>query len=705
MTKRFSIRRFRLPRLRGLMIPLLGTLTTLAVTAPAAAADDGDTGKYAPGGVGDLMPSPLTPPGQGTLFEMYEPSVYRLDKQLSDDLTGGDLIDSGLHEVASMLLAVLTMVGRAAVTITQWCFNVVSLPEVEPHITRAIEAAAEPMAAMFLPAAVAVGAFIAWARRSDSSVLGQLAWVAASAAIATTFLTAPATWVQGVDTTRQAGSTVAMTAVNGGLSGDTNHAVPFRTPTPQWSGNEKDDTLRQASDSVWRTYVVVPWCIADLGSIEACKRWGAELLEHGSDMDRREDYLADKMTKDTVGHDAVQWRQGHNPAGRIGVLLAGVITAVIFCALVIVLAATTLASLLGALMLLICGTVFAALWCIPGRCRQWGVGWFETLVGLILASFTATLLLGAVMVTNVAFLGLMGTFGWLMVSCLNIAAVAMAFKLKGVLDGLVSAGGAQLAGRGVLGTIARVAETRRLRKAMSGSSGPGGRSLPGTPPTGAPAPDPGRTQGGTATQDSGPGNADHTIRVQRTRTYPPPPQRPELPAGTHGDHAATRPGLPGGPGGPPGQHPAGDTPPARTAKADLAREKMSTATTAGAAAPGHRPSMTYPVRPGAPDPGGVPHHPRQDGPKVIRGEVVTDPNAGARFRTYPPPASASGPTPATGSAPALVPAAIGEDTSGGEHRPVRPPAARTSAALPGQPPPAAPAQGAAPGPPPGPGAP
>ncbi|MEV7885176.1 hypothetical protein ACWD3I_25370 [Streptomyces sp. NPDC002817] len=645
---------WRLPRLRTLLLWGVGLLTTLMVTAPAAAAA-GEDGKYQPAGIGDLMPSPLKPPGgQGTLFESHPASTFQLDKQLSDDLTGGDLVDGSMHEVASLLMAVLTMIGRAAITIMQWTFKAVSLPEIEPAISRGIGAAAESMVTMFLPAALAVGMFLAWARRSDQSMLGQLVWVAASAAIATTLLTSPQTWVKGVDEARQAGSTVAMTTLSGGLAGDTSSSLPFKTPTPTWSDDDRDTAVRKASDAVWRTYVVVPWCVADLGSIEACKRWGPDVVKLGDDMDKREDYLAENMTTDNAGHEAVQWRQGHTPSGRLGVLLAAIITAVIFCALVIVLAAATLTSLLGALMLLVCGVVFACLWCIPGKPRQWGVAWVEALVGTVLTSMVAMMLLGSVMMVNMAMISLLNVYGWLIVSLLNIATVGTALKLKGQLDGIVSGGGAQLAGRGVLSTLGTFATARRLRSLRPNSSGGGSGGLIGTLRRGG-----GRAGnilggigggiasaggiirdrwGGGAASGAASDPGETTIRVTRARTYPEPPSFPRLPSGTYGDHAATRPGLPGGPGGPPGRTrgpgprptPGGpgqpaDATAARAARAEAARQR------------GYVPGSGYTVRPGAPERNGVPHHPRQNGPRTVQGQVVDPSNpVGARFRAYPP---------------------------------------------------------------------
>ncbi|MEO3976780.1 hypothetical protein [Streptomyces sp. CAU 1734] len=658
-----------LPRLRTLMIPTAGILATLGVLAPAAAADDKD--KYKPGGIGDLMPSPFQPPGQGTLFESYSPDVYQLDKQLSDDLTGGDLIDGWLHGFGNMLMQVLSLVGRAAVVIVGWCFNVVSLPGVEDAISGAIGAAAGPMMTIFLPTSVAVGAFVAWAKRAEASPLGQLAWVAASAAIATTFLTAPSTWVQGVDNGRQLGASVAMTTIGSGLSGSEDAAVPFKTPEPAWSDNEKDNTVRRAGDAVWRTYVATPWCIANLGSLEACQKWGHEVVKLGTDMDEREDYLVKNMGDEAVGSEAVQWRQGHTPGGRIGVLIAGIISCVIFSALALTLAITTLASLIGALMLLVCGVAFATLWCIPGKPRQWGVQWFEMLIGLVMVSFTSTMLLGSVMVVTVAMMSLLSTYGWLMVSALNICAALMAWQVKGRLDGIVSAGGAQMAGRGVFSTIGRMAAARRMYRAVT-SRGRGGLGDTDRHP---PAPQPstggnsGGTPGGTPPTPSG-GRSRPTRTIPPPPSYPPTAHRPGAPGPSTG---AGLPGGPGGPGGPTGTRPGGPTGPTGTRPAGPGgrRTRPGTGPRPG---PRRRPGPTppgttapgataggYSVRPGAPRrTGPPPAGPSQGSGTVIQGTVINRPAAaptGARFRTYPPPAAPSRPRtpglpPGTGARPA-----------------------------------------------------
>ncbi|WP_372412598.1 hypothetical protein [Streptomyces luteireticuli] len=675
--------RLSLPRTRTALIPLLGILATLGALAPAAAADGPDD--YAPGGVGELMPSPIKPDGQGTLFETYSPDVFQLDKQLSSDLTGGDLIDGWMNGIAEFLMRILTVIGRAAVVIVEWCFNFVSLPEIEKPIEHAIGAAAAPMVQMFLPAALAVGGFTAWARRSQTSPLGQLAWVAASAALATTLLVSPGTWVKGVDNGRKVGSDLAMTTIGAGLTGTDDAAMPFKTPEPQWSGNAKDDTMRRAADAVWRTYVVTPWCVADLGTIKACQKWGPSIVKLKDDMDGREDYLKTTLTDKTVGKAAVNWRQGHTPGGRIAVLAAAIVSATIFCALVIVMAFATLASLIGALMLLVCGVAFATLWCIPGKPRQWGVAWFEMLLGLVLVSFTSTMLLGSVMVVSCAMLTMLGTYGWLMVSALNICATVMAFKVKGRLDGIVSAGGAQLAGRGFLGTIGRMASARRLRKAFSGKSNRPGFGDMDRQPVAV-------TGGGSSGSDMS--GAAAATRTHQSRNFPPPPNYPPRPNHPPAPNYPPPPVQPPHPTGGPGGHGAGTglgTPgPARNPgaqqKAQAAGQKAGNGArgrrTAAAMHPGTGSGTAaggYGVRYGSPPWTGIPD-PTAPQTRVLRGTVVGSADHGTgRFRSYPPPPAgperpapraprtvtgtpvtpgASRPRP---SAPALPPAPPGKD--------------------------------------------
>ncbi|WP_199550302.1 hypothetical protein [Streptomyces sp. N35] len=622
------LRRPKLPRIRTLMLWFTGVLATMGVLAPAATAAD-DSGKYKPGGIGDMMPSPVTPPGAGrTLFESYDPGAYQLDNQLSEKLLGGDLIDGTLNGIAEMLMSILTLIVRATVVATQWCFNAISLPEIEQPLGKAMGAAAAPMVQGILPAALAVGMFIAWMRRAEASPFTQIAWVMASAALATTFLTAPTTWVKGVDEARQAGASVSMTAVNGALAGDGNYAMPFKTKQPaSFSGKAKDDTIRKASDAVWRTYAATPWCIANFGSINACQQWGENVLKKGLDRDARESFIKTETEKAKVGDDADKWMEGHNPGGRIGVLIAALVSAAIFAALVLMLAFTTLATLIGSLMLLFCGVVFACLWCIPGRPRSWGVQWFETLVGLTLVSFVVTMLLGAVMTVSTAMMSLLPTYGWLMVSALNIAAAVMAFQLKGKLEGIVSTSGAALMGRSLLNTTTKVAKPlARFGGKAAAAPGNALNKMANSTPNGA------GMAGGVG---GGAWGGVSSARVAKVRTFPPPsgpvPSTASGPTpAAHGAYATTGAHVPV-PGG--------------VSKSELGQRRHTApavhggpttplpATGAGAGG--------YAVRSGAPRymSHSTPPPPVTPGTgrPVIEGRVVKRVAPETRFRTYPPP--------------------------------------------------------------------
>ncbi|MFJ4679156.1 hypothetical protein [Kitasatospora sp. NPDC088783] len=638
----------RRPRARNVMVAVIGLLAAAGALAPLAAADSGD---YKPSGIGDLMPSPVKPNGgQSTLFESYDSSAYTLDKQLSDT---GDITDNALYSICQLLMSVLTLIGRAAVVLIQWVFRVVSLPEIEQPLAAAIKASAGPMAEIFLPTALAVGAFIAWAKRSESSPLGQLAWVVASATIAVTFFTAPATWIKGVDNGRQLGASVAMTTTGSGLSSTSDAAMPFQLPEPTWTADDRDNTLRRASDAVWRTYVAGPWCIADLGSIKACQRWGKQVLDKGTDMDKREDFLSSTLNADTVGRDAVNWRQGHTPSGRIGVLIMAIICCVVFSAMLIMLAFTTLASLLGALLLLVCGVAFASMWCIPGKPRAWGVAWFEMLLGMVMASFTATMLLGAVLVVQVATLGLLPVYGWLVVSALNIATGAMAFKIRGRLEGIVSSGGAQMTGRSVLSTVGRLAGARMMRNAIRGGGAGPRRSA-------APA------AGGTAAGAVAGAVAGAAGRMRRAREFPPPPSDARTtgtaagpgtgpapaggstrPAASTGPAtgASSRPGGSriGGPGSGPGRRAAGSGSRATGASTGGPGARSYGVRPGGPAATGAAGTgRAYGFRPGGPGPSAPgPAGSRASGssstgsrtiPGVVESSITVN-----RYRSYPPP--------------------------------------------------------------------
>ncbi|MFF0561490.1 hypothetical protein [Streptomyces sp. NPDC004266] len=489
----------RLPRLRTLAIPAMLALTTVMVAAGHAHAETID-----PVGIGDLLPSPNSPvpDGQGTLYEEYSnPNLWILD----NDYDKLDVLDPMAETIADICMALIVVLGTAVIVIVQWIFQLTSLPELQNALTGAIGGAAKGLSTTLLPAALAVGALVAFVKHREGGGgggLSQLAWVAVSGVVSISLLTTPQVWVDGVDTTRQVGASVALNATAGGISaGGQEH--PFKLGhEPTFTGSGRDDMIRKSGDAVWRSFVATPWCLAEFGSIEVCEKYGKDLLDQGTSKKDRRAWLKHNVTERAVGHDSELWHQGHSPMGRIAVTVTALIVLLIFAVLVLALAFASLASLLGALMLLISGVVFACLWVIPGRPRQWGLRWFDQLLGLTLQSFIATLTLGSVLVVQVVTTKMFGVYQWAPSAGLSIAAALMAFKFRKIIESIVGVSGTSSS---PFGAVLGMLTARSLTRAMSrGSSS--GHSKKAAPSRGSgSAGGDGGGRGGGGGGDDGPG--------------------------------------------------------------------------------------------------------------------------------------------------------------------------------------------------------
>ncbi|MEU2086524.1 hypothetical protein ABZ569_32215 [Streptomyces albus] len=606
----------RLPRVRTLLILLMGALTTsMVLSAPAHAAD------IPPVGVGDLMPSPdsKVPKGQGTMYEEYSnPLLFTLDS----DYGTFDVVDPILEGVADICMALTAVLGSACVVAVQWLFRLVSLPELEDAITKSISGAAGTVIATLLPTCLAVGALVAFAnnRRAHGSALGQVGWLVAAGVLAVSLLTTPQAWVGAVDTFRTVGSNTAMTAADAGM-GQGNQKWPFSLGHKvNYGDNSSDAMLRKSADAVWRTYVAGPWCVAEFGSFEVCQKHGKDLLDQGINKEKRKSWLKDNVTGPSVGDESVNWRQGHQPTGRIMVSLAALISVTLFAGLVLILVFSSLASLLGALMLLIVGTVFSCLWCIPGRPRQWGLRWADQVLARALDSFLSTMILGAVLILNAAVSQLFGTYGWLPCTGLNIAAAFFGYQFRGVLRSIVGVSGSV----SPLGAVAGLMAARGAGRLLRGI----GRGMQNIYSKGLPKIEAGRLprRGG-----KGGGPADSTPQL-------PPGGAPQLPPG------GSPPGLPSGVP----QRPTPPLPPSRRAEApqpdtDVQLERVS----------------GVPKSPPALEP--VPARRAGDGPPPRRGVPVTArrsrPALPAGNSSSTSPSSSTQPGSSATSAPAPSPAA------------------------------------------------
>ncbi|MEV4921724.1 hypothetical protein [Streptomyces roseoverticillatus] len=417
----------------------MGAVTTLMVTASAAAADD-KYAKYRPAGIGSLLPAPHTSySGPGTLYEQYgDPMLYNLDVQLGWDEFG----DWALQFVSQIFMGLTVVLALAAIVVVQWTFKFTSIDKLEDSIAHAISGAAGTVSTTLLPSAMAVGALIAYANhRRNGTSISQLGWVAATAILSISLLTTPKVWIDGLDSIRTIGSNTAMKAASAGMGDESKEPIDVGEKA-LYGKNDQDNMLRKSADAIWRSYVVTPWCVAEFGNLNTCKEYGKDLLDQGSDTGKREDWLKPNVSTDHVGEAAVKYRQGHVGHARVMVTMASAVCAGLFAILAVALAFASLASLIGALMLLLAGVVFACLWVIPGRPRQWGVRWFDTLLGFALQSFVSTMVLGCVLVLNTASVSMVGSYGWFASAGISITAAIVAFKFRGIMESIVGVTGA-----------------------------------------------------------------------------------------------------------------------------------------------------------------------------------------------------------------------------------------------------------------------
>lgn len=444
---------------------------SFVVTAQVALAADPNQGPTNPTGFGDLLPTPdLTHGDTRTIFEQYSPMVYGLDFEKSIR----DPIESVFNGYAHLVMMYIIAITRGAISVGWWLFSFTDVKPLTDATSATIGASSNQLIGWLLPSALAFGAVAAYMqRRSSGSAMGQMVWIFVAGVLAVSFAVAPATWLRGIDGARQLGAETIMTASADAMGPTMQSPLPW--PEPGFTGTAKDTMLRKSADATWRGFAVTPWCIAEFGSLDACGRYGKGMLDAGTDADARSKYIDSVIAPAEGGDDAptVKWVKGDNAFGRISVVMLAAIAATLFAFLNVSLAFTALMAFVGCLLLLVVGVFFACLWIIPGRPRQWGLNWFEALIGLVIQSFLAMLVFGTALTLVTAVFSLTGALGWLPVSGLAIAVLIAGFRLRRLLDNLTSmmrpgSGSILLGGlarRGAMGALRRLAGSLGSRSA------------------------------------------------------------------------------------------------------------------------------------------------------------------------------------------------------------------------------------------------
>ncbi|WP_460537823.1 hypothetical protein [Humibacter ginsengiterrae] len=399
---------------------------------------------------GELIPlRDLSEGGTKTLFETYPYGAWYFDTDVDfNAFDGSTYLPTIMNGLVNLLGYLWVLVVYLAVGLSWWLFSSLNVPGLSDAVTSMLGGASGVVLQWLFPTALAVGGLVAYVegRRVKGSYYSQIAWMVAAGVLAVGLTSAPGTFVTGVDTVRDTGANLILSASNNAIS--TNDKMPFTWKAVDYSVNTPSDAmLRKSADSIWRSQVATPWCLVEFGSVQACQLYGKDILNAGMDTSKRKDIIQNEIYPTEGNGDPSagkksptgQWVAGQEWPQRLGMVLLALVLAIVFCALLLVLGFSALAGVILTYLLLFAGVFFACLWLIPGKLRQWGVAWAETLIGAVLITLVALLTFGATLAILTALLAATANSGWMVSMGLALTLMFVAFGFRNKLAEIVGA--------------------------------------------------------------------------------------------------------------------------------------------------------------------------------------------------------------------------------------------------------------------------
>ncbi len=567
----------RRPRVRLHPVATITLALWLLATVGALIAHADEPGPTTPTGLGDLMPLPdLSGGGSKSLFEESGFLAWSIDS--APGLT--DFINAAFAGVVSHVWYLALALAYGAIALVYWLLNLTSMTMITDPLTKAIGAGSQALLAWLLPSAVVIGLLIAWIRHRGHDMVNAISWVLISAVLGISLAVSPNVWVEGVNNLRSVGSDAILVSTSAAVNPD--QKSPFEWPAttygdpgagnPQTPAGAKNVMLRRTADATWRGLVATPWCAIEFGSLEACKRYGAGIIKAGVDVQKRHDYIEKTIVPQEGGDDAptVQWVKGERWPERLALAFVALVMIIIFCGTLLVLGFSALAAGISAMFHLLVGVFFALTWCIPGRPREIGMRWLESLIGTIIQGLVALATFAALLVLISVIFAQSPTWGWLPTAGVAIMAGLTALKFRRQVESFFGVVGGGRAGAAVLGAAAMRLVSRGVRRpptpptprrprpAAGGvpaprPSGPTlGRGTPRRGPRSGPRPSTrgpqpragassGSPAGGSAGSSPGPGDAAPRTGSGSGTTSPPTRRRREPASSNHASQHSARP--------------------------------------------------------------------------------------------------------------------------------------------------------------------
>lgn len=402
--------------------------------------------------------------GAKTLYESYDSGDY----VMPTDTSWGDVLASAVNGAADFLFFITKGIVSAVITLVSWLFDMNGTGEVTDGLSSMIGGTTTAFMTWLLPTALAAGALVAYIhakRDGNGGAIGQLTWIAVAALFTVSLSTTPQVWTTTVDDVR----TLAVDGVNTATADalTVNEDFPFSFEGPDYGGQDTSEEMkRKTSDALWRNFVAMPWCLSTLGSIEACERYGQDILDKHGDKDAIVKYIKQDMADSEGGEESatVKYAKGHQYWERLGQTAMVSVVALVMAAAIMVLGFGAFSCMVLSWLLLAIGGFFAMLWVLPGPTRDWGKQWFFALVGAVAGAAVKMLIFQASVLVVIAVLGTDWALGIRTLTA--IVVVIAGLGLNRILDSIVGSNGS-----GMLRTMATGYMAGRAMKSVAKGAG------------------------------------------------------------------------------------------------------------------------------------------------------------------------------------------------------------------------------------------
>ncbi|WP_312395908.1 hypothetical protein, partial [Kocuria sp.] len=450
--------------------------TMLLSAGIAFAADPG-----APAGLDSFLSIPDYSNGAAkTLTEEIPTSRYTIDHAVDNNPV--NIIDKAGNGMANAVWSLAVALAQILMVLIAWLLGNSDVGNDTFNLTDLISSASTETMAWLFPTCLAVAAVAVWVdHKRDKTGASGLLTVGIIGVLAAGFSLFPGVFVSGMDTVRAAGQDVVTATMPDG--DDAVSSQPFEYGSPDLSQNTDNEAFtRQVTDSLWRSAVVTPWCMVEFGNLEACEKYGTEMLTRDNAEDRRDDVIKKQIFKDDElgGKDGEvgQWVHGKKWPERLGMAFVALVVSLLMLVMAAVLVFTAIIAFIQALLLLFLASFFLVVGMIPGAPREWLRNWSMAFAGAVLASVITMLLL---VVTMGAITGIFlnPELPWAQGYGLAILVLAAALGLRSVVKHLTHYSSDATGG----GAATRLIRTLMMRRALNtltkGRGGPGSRGRNG----------------------------------------------------------------------------------------------------------------------------------------------------------------------------------------------------------------------------------